>query len=777
MFRKSSLGLKKLRIYWFWPVLCIYVLLGICTLLVSQSAPFLSIELEEKDGLWYVKDPYYKAWAEKNGLSVGDIVLQVDDIDINKLKHIKSDQSIREGNSLTIKKTDGSIMNIKVKHLDIPQQFFTLLVIPVLYFLLTFFVGLYLYHFKKHIQSLNILIVFMFTVSLAYISSGASSKLNSLGILINGSCMLLCLVIFIHFLKHYLNFLEIELKFPKNIEVLYVIPFIGFIFSIISLINPEFLSIRSFIILSLFFVLLAIILVLLVVSYLKYKTPQLKLLFLGIIVPFLPFMLLYVIPEILFNRQIFSADVSALFLLLLPFTFIFTQLTERIFDMEYFITRIRYYLSFSFFFTVWLVLGLYWLADDRLTIVKVVETFFFVFLSLIALFYIKEKVDYRQRKVLFSTKGDYIHQLYTTIDKIGKAYKIEALLEKFAHEVALHLELNCVYVLTYDYQHYKLITKNESSEFLHNQLDPNIIEKLQLGDIKKIDTYYLAFIHQDAHYKRILVLGHNNSIKLKDEELLWLELLLLYVNNFIDNTKMIEGLIEELKQMKQADGDQLPWLNKLLWLRFEEEKYQLAQELHDTNLQEQLHIAREVDALIHTKDPADIQLKLVKIHEQMVASMHDLRAYCENLKPPLLDTLGLNAALEKLLQKVISRADFLLIYTIDRLYLEDERLNLLIYRLFQELLNNALKHSDATSVEIHLIETMDGFEITYTDNGVGCDLDDLMLTNSMGIKGMQERVKAFNGKFQIQTSIHEGMSVQILIKEGSDTLDFGAYSG
>lgn len=147
------------------------------------------------------------------------------------------------------------------------------------------------------------------------------------------------------------------------------------------------------------------------------------------------------------------------------------------------------------------------------------------------------------------------------------------------------------------------------------------------------------------------MLNHNNCINLKDEELLWLELLLLYLNNFIDNTKMIEGLMEELKQMKQVDGSQLPWLNKLLWLRFEEEKYQLAQELHDTNLQEQLHIAREVNVLIHAKNSTDIQSKLVKVHEQMISSVHDLRAYCENLKPPLLDTLGLNASLKSLYKK------------------------------------------------------------------------------------------------------------------------------
>lgn len=101
----------------------------------------------------------------------------------------------------------------------------------------------------------------------------------------------------------------------------------------------------------------------------------------------------------------------------------------------------------------------------------------------------------------------------------------------------------------------------------------------------------------------------------------------------------------------------------------------------------------------------------------------------------------------------------------------------MIYRLFQELLNNALKHSNATSVEIHLTEMMDGFEITYSDNGVGCDLNDIMQSDSMGIKGMQERVKAFNGRFLATSLIHEGMTVQIIVKEGSDILDYSAYRG
>jgi len=104
-------------------------------------------------------------------------------------------------------------------------------------------------------------------------------------------------------------------------------------------------------------------------------------------------------------------------------------------------------------------------------------------------------------------------------------------------------------------------------------------------------------------------------------------------------------------------------------------------------------------------------------------------------------------------------------------------MNLMIYRLFQELLNNALKHSYAASVEIHLKEMNDGFEIIYKDDGVGCNVEDIIVAESMGIQGMQERVKAFNGQFAIDSNINEGMFIRIMVKEGSETLDYDAHSG
>lgn len=764
--------LRSTKFKWFWLTIGIYVIIGIYLLFTSYSKPFLNIEIEEKDGNWIVTNPYYKDWANKFKIVPGDIILKVDGKDIKNISNVKYEFVIRTANKLTLEKPNGDIVHVRIKPFDIPQQFYYVFVVPTIYYFLSLILSVYLYLKQKNTPLLNLLILFILTVSLAYVSIGASGILNNVGIIVNRSSMLLCPVLLIHFLRLYFDFLNIKWLFINNIKILYVLPLSVVFLSIYGITNSSTHVALSNIILGIFFLLLIIILGIMISGNFKYKIPQLKILLSSIIIPFIPFLFLYALPEVIFHKQILSADICSLFLVLIPYSFICTQLTERLFDMEYFITRLRHYFNFSFAFTIWLMIGLYWITD--LSISRMTEIFFFTFLSLIALFYIKEKIDYRKRKILFSTKGDYIHRLYTTVDSIGRVVKIEDLLERFVQEVSLHLEIHHVYVLTYDFHTHAVTSTSKLKEYTQNQVDEVFIEQLRLGDIKKTAHFYVAFIHQDTNYKRILVVDHNQSIYLKEEELLWLELVLLYLNNFIENTKMVEGLLEQLKHMKAADKNQLPWLNKLLWLRFEEEKYQLAQELHDTNLQEQLHIAREMDVLVRTKNTDDLQTKLSKIHEHMLASLNDLRGYCENLKPPLLDTLGLNAALEKLIQKIHKRAEFVLVYAIDRLYLEDERLNLMIYRLFQELLNNALKHSYADTVEINLFETDDGFEINYSDNGVGCKMDDIILADSMGIRGMQERVQAFNGQFSINTNLGEGMSIRIIVNEGntSTTYDY-----
>ena len=76
-----------------------------------------------------------------------------------------------------------------------------------------------------------------------------------------------------------------------------------------------------------------------------------------------------------------------------------------------------------------------------------------------------------------------------------------------------------------------------------------------------------------------------------------------------------------------------------------------------------------------------------------------------------------------------------------------------LYRIVQELLANATKHSNATEVKLRLSTQSDEVNLSYEDNGVGIDPSQKPdQFNSMGIGGMKERVRSMNGKIQFDSS-------------------------
>lgn len=769
------MGLKLIQKHWFYFSISLYITLGVFVLLVAYTTPYLGIGVKEVDGQWELNEnaynnASYKDWANKHSISKGDIVLSIDNVPLNNIYSIHYTEEIPAASQLSIQKSSGQILNISIHPSDFPYLFYMFIILPSVYFFIVLGIVFYLYYQKSSVPHLRFLIIFILAVALAYASTGASSGGNTIGMMVNSSSMLLCLVILLHFLKNYFTFLKIRWSFVQNIKILYMLPISVSILRFTKAIYPNLGLLDSVLILIIFSLQLLYILYILIYSFFQNRLPQLKLLFIGLVVPFLPFLILYVLPELLLKQSIVNADICALFLLLIPFNIIFLQLTERLFDIAYHITRFRYYTTISLFFSSWLIIGMYLINDISST--NLFFTALFMFQSSIIFLYIKEKVDYHGRKILFSTRGNHIHKLYQTIEKIGRSHRVEQMLQMLATEIMSYLEVKEVAVITYSCETEAIVSTNN-----HIPL-PNVASfpRINVGEIIKKDDAYVAFIHQDKDYKRWLLINQSQAIRLKAEELLWLELLLTYTHSFIESTKKIEELIDELHQLQQTDVSEPTWLNKLVWIKVEDEKFKLAQELHDTVLQEHLHIARQIDGLIYEKDLLTMKSKLKNLHEQMILSINSLRAYCETLKPPLLTNVGLNAALERLFEQTANRANFKLTTRLDRLYLEDEQLTLIIYRIVQELLNNALKHSQAENVELYLQELNDGFELIYRDNGIGCNVSEILHDESMGLQGIQDRVEAFNGQMTIDSNMNEGMSIQIKIIERSDVLDFSINS-
>lgn len=735
----------------------LYSILGIYLLYVAVSTPFISMEIQKAGEYWVVDDPLYKEWAKAHNIESGDIILGIDNNPIDESSSIKEDKSIRAANNISLLKPSGGVNNVEVSHMDLPEQLITHILLPSLYFILSLGLALYL-SLKQQSNSLNILLIlFLLSVSLAYISAGASSRLDTIGLYVNGTFLVLCLIFLLHFLKEYFAYLRMEWEWGRKIIVLYVLPFIVFLLSMMTSFNSYYFKLTSDIILSFFLILSLNVFYVLIKGYLKSKSPKLLFILWGLILPILPFILLYALPEIFTEQHILSADISALFLLFIPFSFIYIHLADRLFDIQYHMTRFRYYSMLSLGTGVVITAGIYYIWNgDHLTFIDCARIFVFLVIILIAVFYLKEQIDFRQRKILFSTNGDYIHGLYLSIHDLGQARNQQELFQKYERKIVEKLEVSFLDI--------KVFPSDKNSDGYN---------KYTLGEIRRYGKKYQMLLHETAVEKIVLTIGNGlQSVLLRKEELLWLELLSLYFHSFYSNLKLVEELVEELQLMKSANSHRLPWLDKLLWQILEKEKAILAQELHDTILQEQLHLARELDLLITSRMEVEVE-KLATIRQQLLDASMDLREYCENLSPPLLDTFGLQAALKKFLQKIKMRADFMLNAHLDIPQFKDPMLYLMIYRLIQELLNNAIKHAKASEVELRIHPVGEkGFELIYLDNGAGCEPNEVFKsTDSMGISGMRERVRAFNGEMNINSAPGQGMRIKIRMIESSDTSD------
>ncbi|UPW85159.1 sensor histidine kinase [Lysinibacillus sp. Ag94] len=727
---------------WTYSIFITYLLLGIYVLIVAMRIPLLGILVDTTSQKPVITEFYYPTWAQQNNIEKGDMLLTIDGIPAENIRSIQLDSIVRSAKELTFMKTNGEFHSVKAKHKDNPEEFYLQIIFPLFYFVLSLGVAIYLWQKNKDNQLTSLLTLFLLTCSLTYISCGASSRGNLIGEAVISIGIVLCILLFIHFLQFYFRYLHLEWPY-LNTKWLYLLLLIIPCCNFIMRMNSDFRVITALIYLTIFAVLVLYAIYILLTSYLRTKLAKIRLITIAFITPFLPFLLLFVIPEILGQNPILHAEVAALFLLFIPFSFIFIQVNERLFDIEYQLSRLRYYSTLAFFSALILTTGISILIIDTLSIIQITSVFILIFLVIIASFYIKEQLDFKYRKIIFSSTGNYVHNLYAAVNRMGKAKNQQELLEQFKYEITEKLGTTA----------FTITTITEDTPFSR-------------GEVNLVDNMTHLLLHDSGDEKIMLTIRH----ALQKEELLWLELLALYVSMFIDNLKLIEDLISEIRLMKDSNDTQLPWLDKLLWNIIEKEKSILAQELHDTILQEQLHLGRELDVIASA--PIINKEKVLDIREQLLNASKDLREYCENLSPPLLDTFGLQIALKKLIQKVKIRADFLLNAQIERVQFQDATLHLVVYRLVQELLNNAIKHAEATEVSLKLQVINRGFTLQYEDNGIGCDIEDLMQSSaSMGINGIRERVRAFNGDITITSRQKEGMQIFIQIQEDVESYD------
>jgi two-component system, NarL family, sensor histidine kinase UhpB len=213
--------------------------------------------------------------------------------------------------------------------------------------------------------------------------------------------------------------------------------------------------------------------------------------------------------------------------------------------------------------------------------------------------------------------------------------------------------------------------------------------------------------------------------------------------------------------------------NKLLTQRSleiqEEERRHLAQELHDELGQTIAAIKAVAVATsnndVPDKEHVDSSIKTIVEYSDHIYQV--AKNMMHRLRPSVLDELGLIKALQNMIDEWNSRQDDIFCHFSFSDIPSDlsESLKISLYRIIQESLTNALKHSRASQVSISMNKVVaneeENIHLIIEDDGVGLDENKTM--SGLGVPGMKERVEMNNGTFELTSESGKGIKIEIIV--------------
>ena len=323
-----------------------------------------------------------------------------------------------------------------------------------------------------------------------------------------------------------------------------------------------------------------------------------------------------------------------------------------------------------------------------------------------------------------------------------------------------YYELAKVYNATkeYDKAYFYSHKYNAVNDSLNNTRFKSEIIELE-AKYKKAESEKKITMLQSLNDKAALLVYSNrlNSLLFAGLSFLLL-LIILFLWIFNKNQKKLSVQKEiNLKQKLSAFEDRHKLsVSKALIQGEEMERKRIARELHDglgsmlSSVKIHLNLAKKENA--ETVNGVDALLD---------NSIKELRNISQNLMPESLLELSLEHALRDLCaanSNAVTKVEFQYLIKKSRL---PKNYEIMIYRIIQELLNNALKYAKASQVLVSCSQNKDVFFITVEDNGVGFDISDPKNKNGMGLKNIKNRVEFLNGKLEIESKPNQGTSAYI----------------
>ncbi|MFN8357968.1 MAG: sensor histidine kinase [Spirosomataceae bacterium] len=349
------------------------------------------------------------------------------------------------------------------------------------------------------------------------------------------------------------------------------------------------------------------------------------------------------------------------------------------------------------------------------------------------------EIDKGSYDVNLNYADNLLYQIYTEMSNYEKAffyYKRMAERKDSTNNITLNQQLNANRI---EYDNDKLLLEAEKNQFMQRLMAIGLVFFL----------FFIGFIWRN-----------NNILQRKNSQIEEQKIRLVEVNNEIEDlNKNLEQKVEKRTSELQKAYDEI----KEAMLKGQTlERKRVATELHD-NLGSMLSGLRFRFQALNSDNLTDKEKKIyASIMSLMGDAYSEVRLISHNLLPAELESKGLIGALEKLVADINLHEKLQIHLQVDDPAIKiEKKVQLELYSICLELVNNIQKHAEATAASISFSHQNSHICLEIADNGKGIEADSLL--KGMGMKNIQNRINIISGDWEIISQPNKGSTFTIKI--------------
>jgi len=526
----------------------------------------------------------------------------------------------------------------------------------------------------------------------------------------------------------------------------------------------------------------------LIYSYLRQTTAdsrrRLRLVLLGGIAPAIPSFLFYLLPTIAGATRMPDWAVGPL-IIIAPLSYLFAITRDNLFDIDRLLNRTLVYAILSLGILA-LYLGPFLLIYRLLPGDWLAQIFIAAGLTLLiglGFDWTRTRVQRLVDRLFYGGWYDYPGVVETISDALARCIERAQLIAVLTRQVPALMQLETGALVTSDGVERagpvtgKVKRDKESATVgppSSPVTEPALTRSVPKGHSSPVALEFpLAFQGQTRALWRVGARRDGDDFTRADHRIL--ATIARQAETALGNVLLVETLRAQLDEIRASRETLAQAQHQLLRTR-EEERARLARELHDGPIQDLVGLNMQLGLLLADRDGAPLTEALASMRGEVRELLGELRQVCTELRPPMLDALGLGAALRAYADEWSAQNNVAAQLDLPgdaslRALPDEVAVNL--YRVAQEVLSNIARHAHARQVAIRLTWQDARLALTIRDDGCGFvpppTWHDLTAQGHFGLVGLHERVALIGGECAVKSAPGQGTTVGVVWQMAQST--------